>query len=923
MTAVIAGLTLLTATYISFPRPLPPMKKAPQNPASRFKLSGWTAQLMIGGVLALAMAPAQAQWVTIVSEDFESHPVAATSLNDTQDADPASPIVVTDDDPLNSSAGAGVQVVNWESKSGDKALLVRSGSESILQILEPRTGSRYQLDFHIYSHMGDGDRNFYIITRGMGIDSNGDDFIAYRADRGTSTGIFYYEGIDWSTWLQVPGVERAEDQWQHHRFIIDTDTKTYDLYIDDMENPVLTEARLSRPAPSVPVAIIIRHEGNSANDGYFLIDDISLAVEGSRDLSEPFIEGFEEYAAMKSLDDDANPGAPWITNEVDGVGNGRPLNPIKVQVVDSSVTEPHSGSKCLKIEGGQQGGVSFAWGSTPQEDVEITWWAKVPASETGRQANYLRMSLYGVEGGRSDQGDIALVGYGSRDASVGDETSVTYYNNGWINSQVDYTPDTWEEYRLITHRAEGTYTVIKNPSSNPEIIADRKPFIGGAIEYGHMFMAAWSSSNNDNDGERTHHPPVYIDDIEIKAVVSETTEPVVPYTPVAEETDAFEKYSIVRLPGAVSGVAVDPRDSRTVIASTGIGAGAILRVIQNEEGVWQLDTNPLVSGLDRPSGVDVDSQGNIWWTHDYTQSLRRLKAPWGDMQPEVIISTFNDIAADDDPIDVVVTGANFNGELGKPGWIVVADRDVDAIGLRGLYIVDPATITPNQTAYAEFLVEPTSELGGSTLNALAYLDSTGEVLVANNDGTITAVNANGEIRLVRFPQSPFSRPVGLAVDPTTGRLWVADRTMAEIWSIDPTTDSDEGDRREVSFSLSDEVDPSYQIQINDPGLAFSADGRVVVIADGNQGNRGGWLTILERAVAVVTPEIGPITVTKAAFEGSNFVLTWEVSGATKFHVLRAPSLDADFVDISGELNTPSFTDTNPPAGQAFYKITAE
>ncbi len=894
------------------------MKKMPSLPRFRPFARRLAAWLLAGGLPALPLA-ASAQSVTIIAEDFESQPVATTSLEDTQDADPVGPYIVIDDDPLNSEPGAGVQVAGWEAKSGSKSLLVRSNAEARLQIHQPRSGSRYQLDFQIYSHMGAGDRNFYIVMRSMGADNNGLDFIAYRADRGTSTGIFYYQGIEQSAWSPVPDAERTEDGWQHHRFVIDMTTQTYDLYLDDMENPVLTGAYLSRPMTAVPTEIRIWHEGNSADDGYFLIDDISLAVEGSVDLNEPFIEGFEEYPAMTDIDDDADPGQPWITNETTGTADGAALDHYKVQVVDSSVTEPRSGAKCLKIEGGQFAGVSYAWGVAPEQDVQITWWAKVPESIRGQQANYLRMSLYGVEGSNSFAGDAALLGYGSRDGAIGDETSLTYYTTGWVDSQVDYTPDEWEEYRLITHNGEGTYSIIKNPSSaNPETIADHLPYIGGEASYGPMFMAAWSSSNG------AGHPPVYIDDIEIKAVTSEISEPVIPYTPVAEDATRFEKATVLKLPGPVSGVAVDPRDSSTIVAATGISAGALFQITKNAEGDWEIDPNPLVSGLDRPSGVAIDAQGTIWWTHDYTQSVRRLKAPWRDNTQETIIATFGDVAADDDPIDVVVAGPGFNGELGKPGWIVVADRDVDALGagFRGLYLFDPATITPNQAGFANYLVEPTGELGGGTLNALASLDATGEIVVANNDGTLTAVNGDGTLRLVRNPQQPFSRPVGLATDPTTGRLWVGDRNLAEIWSIDPAAEEEEGDRLEVHFELVAEVDPTAQIQINDPGLAFSADGKLLVVADSSAQNRGGWLSILEGA-AVTPPVLGPITITRAEFEGAGFALAWEVTGATKYHVWRAPSLDADYVDISNELATPSFTDPAPPAGQAFYRITAE
>ena len=109
------------------------------------------------------------------------------------------------------------------------------------------------------------------------------------------------------------------------------------------------------------------------------------------DLSAPYTEGFESYTARANPDDDADPAGPWIVTEVNGTGSGKERTPSRVQVVGTDVIAPHSGSKCLKIEGGQRAGASLAWGAPPDSDVQITWWANVPASVAGATATYLRM----------------------------------------------------------------------------------------------------------------------------------------------------------------------------------------------------------------------------------------------------------------------------------------------------------------------------------------------------------------------------------------------------------------------------------------------------------------------------------------------------------------------------------------------------
>ena len=350
-----------------------------------------------------------------------------------------------------------------------------------------------------------------------------------------------------------------------------------------MTTPVLAGVDMSRVEIAVPAFIRLVNEGNSADDDYFAIDDIGLTVEGAT-LAATFTDGFESYPARATAEDDADPQGPWITTEVDGTGSGKPRAPGKVQVVDSTVVTPHSGTKCLKLEGGQRAGATIAWGTPPQSDVQITWWARVPESfvTIGTEFNYLRMSLYGAENGittsTTSAGDNALLGYGKRNATVGDSTSLTYYTTGWLDTGVDYTPDTWEQYRLTTHTAQGRYTIVKHPSSaNPQVVVDRAAFIGSATNWTPVIMAAWSSSNG------TNHPPVYIDDVEIKSLVS-VFEPLGnPYT-ITNYGTRFTNCTILTANAPVGKPIVDPRDNTTILYAVDNGGGGIFRAVKVAAG---------------------------------------------------------------------------------------------------------------------------------------------------------------------------------------------------------------------------------------------------------------------------------------------------------------------------------------------------
>lgn len=906
---------------------------------SNFLFSTKPLKWLATGFTCLAASSLLAASATIYSNDFESYTNPATSEADTADADPTGvEWNIADDTSLDvTTAGAGVQVINWltnASGGANQCLLLRPSSEAQIYLHNAKSGSRYQFDFWVYNTRGEAsDRNFYIILRGEGSDFNGDDYLAYRTDRAAnSTKLFYYDGVadtapGGAAWKEV-GVNHSVNAWQHHRIVIDPNALTFSLYLDDMTTPVLTGADLSRCEVAVPTLLRIVNEGNSAGDGWFAIDDLSLTVDNAIDLTTTFTEGFESYPARVNPDDDADPAGPWVTTEIDGTGSARLRAPGKVQVVDSSVVSPHSGNKCLKIEGGQRAGATIAWGIPPQSDVQITWWARVPESvpgPVGTEFNYLRMSLYGAENNNSLSGDNALLGYGIRNATVGDGTSLTYYTTGWLDSGVDYTPAVWEEYRLTTHTAQGQYTIIKNPSRpDAQVVVDRGPFIGTASAWTPVFMAAWSSSNG------TNHPPVYIDDIEIKSLNAPAQPLGEPYTPTIYGT-RFTNYTKLVLGGLVGRPIVDPRDNTTILFARDdvpAAGGGIYKATKVASGNWVVDPTPVVAGLDRPSGLAITPDGTLWWTHDYnndyTRSVGRLKWPWNENTPETVIADVVDptpTEQDDDAIDLCVAPAGFSGVIGQPGWIVVADRGVNGNARNGVYVIDPATTDLNQTNYSNFLVNPTAADLGGDLMAIAALPPN-EVLVVSIDGFLVAINADGGLRYINtvnlWPLGGSASAAAIAVDPISGRIWAADDSKDEIWSIDGNTGEDQ---REIGFPLIDPLRTDRQMDFHDPGMAFAPDGSFLVVSDGSNGNGGGRLIIFHNE-RIAVPEFVIAGVSRGT---AGVQLTWQPAGAVRYDVLRGTDVAnaASFVTIATNLTTTAFTDTDAPAGAAFYRVVAK
>jgi hypothetical protein len=489
-----------------------------------------------GGLLAcLTSLPLAAQTTTIYSENWDGYTsYAATSLTDTTYAFPtaAGPaLVAVGNNPKGGTAGSGLQLINWLSHSGSQSLLVRSGCETDINLYQTRSGTSYQLDFWLYMHKHGptgtmGTYNWYVRPGGEGVDNNaGDDYFAYRSDRSTTFKIFNYNGVTTAAWVDI-GKTNKEDVWQHHRLSVNTASRVMTIYIDDMTTAAFT-VPIARPDVAVPTLLRLQHEGTTANDGWYAIDDITLTVENAISLDAPFTDGFETYPVGNST----NINGPWITVACNGTGSNKALNPSKVQVVDSSTITPHSGTKCLEMQGGERGGVALAWGVPPKKDVKITWWANVPsATVAGLTDLKMNMALYNTIGGNTWGATTvaAELAYGlviqsSKTVGGGNALLAGATSTTWADTTQTYTPDTWEEYQLTTYNTEGVYTVVKNPSSaNPVVVVTNTTFITVGGSSGPTFMASWASPPNISG-------VAYIDDIRVESVTN------APYGPPAPQ----------------------------------------------------------------------------------------------------------------------------------------------------------------------------------------------------------------------------------------------------------------------------------------------------------------------------------------------------------------------------------------------------
>ena len=158
---------------------------------------------------------------------------------------------------------------------------------------------------------------------------------------------------------------------------------------------------------------------------------------------------------------------------------------------------------------------------------------------------------------------------------------------------------------------------------------------------------------------------------------------------------------------------------------------------------------------------------------------------------------------DDDPCECVFPPANFVGTIGQtwpgsstwpttvsPSQLVVLDRGTDFNGNNTLYLVDPSTTRLAQTNYDWYLFGPsTTALGTITMVGMTTLAASDEIVTLNQDGQVTAVNANGASRTFwpELYQNPYVSilPACITSDPTTGRLWIGDQLWQQVFSCAP------------------------------------------------------------------------------------------------------------------------------------------
>jgi hypothetical protein len=264
---------------------------------------------------------------------------------------------------------------------------------------------------------------------------------------------------------------------------------------------------------------------------------------------------------------------------------------------------------------------------------------------------------------------------------------------------------------------------------------------------------------------------------------------------------SFSTFATVPLPSAIAGHFDETTHS--IIVGTRDTSPDRIYSVNPLSGLVRLIASP-----EHVAGIVVDSDGDIFFSEDFAGIIYRIAA--GTKNPVQWVTGFQ--AGDDDPTGLAIAPPGHSSGVVQPGFALEVDRGNNGPDM--VWSWSPATAEGEQLVLAD---------EGTLIDGFDIAISDTDVWVADargaGAGALFRLQPTGSpVQLTTSIALPH--PVGVAVDPATGLLFVVDADLDSVLSVNPNTGA-------TAVVVSGLPNPSWA------GIDFVADGSRFAVSHAN------------------------------------------------------------------------------------------
>ena len=342
------------------------------------------------------------------------------------------------------------------------------------------------------------------------------------------------------------------------------------------------------------------------------------------------------------------------------------------------------------------------------------------------------------------------------------------------------------------------------------------------------------------------------------------------------------------------------------------------------------ETNAIVSSLNSPSAVAVNSLGEVYIADTGNRRVRAIVSV-SQWRPKILVTVAGNGEASFSGEDALATSATLHFPsdvaLGPNGNMYFSDTDNHRVRRVDLSTGLINTVAGNGVAGNRGVGGPGTNTRLHSPEGLAF-DSDGRLYIADtgNDRVLRLNVRSGVLRAIIDPASNststvafFNSPTALAVD-SADNLYIAETGNHRIRMVDLDTDEISIVAGDGSVDFTGDGGRATRAKLNKPeGVAVDGDGNIVIADTGNRRIRR--VEIDTEIISTIAGDGGPATEAgldvprRVAVDADGNVLVSD----TLDHRIRAIKSDGTIVTVAGDGRRGYVGDRGPATSASLYR----